>query len=244
MGGPSRVGWAVRAVGAVGFRYACFAAMTAMAIWNEARPAPRLPDLVLAHTPYLKWVDDWNYVIWLLGWIPWALLLLGKAPRRFCRYMVAGGVVSLLRGICIVATGLGPVKGLDVNAGIAPAEQLHAIFEILDPFGVFGRDAAHIYLTKDLFFSGHTASTFLLLLYVWPVRGLRWPVLGLHVVVVVSVFLSHLHYTIDVLGAYPMAYMVFVFMEGRPAAGLDPGDLGPGWRQIGDTTRTGTAVVS
>ena len=35
-----------------------------------------------------------------------------------------------------------------------------------------------------------------------------------HVVVVASVFLSHLHYSIDVIGAYAMAFSVYVLREG------------------------------
>ncbi|MBM4380479.1 MAG: hypothetical protein FJ086_14485, partial [Deltaproteobacteria bacterium] len=43
---------------------------------------------------------------------------------------------------------------------------------------------------------------------------LRWPMLAGHVVVVASVFLSHLHYTIDVVGAYALTFSLFVLREG------------------------------
>jgi membrane-associated phospholipid phosphatase len=75
------------------------------------------------------------------------------------------------------------------------------------------------YLTKDLFFSGHTATTFLLLLYVWPWRRLRAAALAGHVLVVASVFLAHLHYTIDVAGAYAIAFAIFALREGWPRRG-------------------------
>ncbi|GIW72575.1 MAG: hypothetical protein KatS3mg102_2117 [Planctomycetota bacterium] len=232
--GRALVALVLAVLGALAFRYACFAVMTALAVWNEARPAPhRLRDLVLDLVPYVAWVDRYNYVLWLVAYVPGAVALLCARPRRFIRYMIAGGLVSLLRGLTIPLTGLGPARGGDGNAGLDPGTQLHAIGELLDPFGVFVRDAAHIYLTKDLFFSGHTASTFLLLLYAWPLRWLRWPVLVLHVLVVASVFLSHLHYTIDVVGAYAIAYAVFVLREGRPRAGLRERDLGPRWAEVG-----------
>ena len=49
-----------------------------------------------------------------------------------------------------------------------------------------------MYLTKDLFFSGHTSTTLLLLLYVWRYPGLRAAMVAAHVLVVMSVFFAHL----------------------------------------------------
>ncbi len=37
-----------------------------------------------------------------------------------------------------------------------------------------------------------------------------------HALVVTSVFLAHLHYTIDVIGAYAIAFSLFVLREGWP----------------------------
>ena len=70
------------------------------------------------------------------------------------------------------------------------------------------------YLTKDLFFSGHTATTFVLLLYLWRFPRLRVPATVAHVAVVASVLFSHLHYAIDVAGAYAVAFSIFVLREG------------------------------
>ena len=219
--GPQRFRMAGRVGSAAVLRYACFAVMVWLTLLAEARPAPGpLPDLVLEHVPYVPAVDRWNYYIWLACYIPPGIVLLLLSPVRFSRFMVTGGLLSILRGICIPLTGLGPVRLPDANpARLAdPGVFTRAFFEIVDPTGVFFRDSAHVYLTKDLFFSGHVATTLLLLLYVWPFRRLRWAMLALHAVVVASVFLSHLHYTIDVVGAWAIAFTVFVLREGRPGA--------------------------
>jgi membrane-associated phospholipid phosphatase len=91
-----------------------------------------------------------------------------------------------------------------------------AFREIVDPTGVFFRDSANLYLTKDLFFSGHTATTLLVFLYFLPFRRLRWVALALHLVVVASLFFGHIHYTIDVIGAWAITFALFALREGWP----------------------------
>jgi PAP2 superfamily protein len=201
---------------ALAFRAACYAAMTAAAVWNELRPAATVPDLVLAHLPYVPWVANGNYLLWLAVYLPLSVALLLGSARRFVRYTVSAGVVSLLRGATLLVTGLGAPDPSRAGPGIGGRDAWEAFVALLSPWQVFAKDAMAAYLTKDLFFSGHTATTFLLLLYLWPSRRLRWAALAGHVLVVASVFLSHLHYTIDVLGAYAVAFAVFALREGWP----------------------------
>jgi hypothetical protein len=204
---------------ALAFRAACYAAMTAAAVWNELRPAPTLPDAVLERVPYVPWVASSNYVLWLVVYLPLSVALLLSSARRFVRYTVSAGIVSLLRGATLLATGLGAPDPAHAGPGIGARAPLDAFLALLSPWQVFAKDAMAAYLTKDLFFSGHTATTFLLLLHLWPMRRLRWAALAGHLLVVASVFLSHLHYTIDVLGAYAIAFAVFVLREGWPGGG-------------------------
>ena len=75
---------------ALAFRGACYVAMTAAAIWNELRPAPTLPDLVLAHVPYVEGVARGNYLLWLLLYCPSRRACSG-VPAPFVRYAVTGG---------------------------------------------------------------------------------------------------------------------------------------------------------
>lgn len=195
------------------FRFVCYAVMLWMVLWAEARPAPTVPDLVLSHVPFVRLIAANNYLLWIAAYVPVALVLLYLDALRFCRYMVTAGLTALVRGACIMATGLGPVRGLDVNAGMDLARRSHAFWDLASPFGLWG-GSAHVYLTKDLFFSGHTATTFLLLLYVWRFPRLRVAMLVGHIAVVASVFLSHLHYTIDVIGAYAIGFTMFTLREG------------------------------
>jgi hypothetical protein len=210
--------WA-RVAAAFVFRLSCYGVMVWLALWAEARPAPTLPDVLLERVPYLPWVDRYNYLLWIAAYVPIALALLYVDAERFIRYMWTAGGIALLRGLSIAATGLGPVHGPDVHAGMDAATRWQAFLDLVTPAGFFSPDGgARVYLTKDLFFSGHTATTLLLLLYVWRFPKLRWPMLVAHVAVVASVFLAHLHYTIDVIGAYAVTLAVFALREGRLGA--------------------------
>lgn len=205
-----------RLAGSLAFRVTCYFAMMWMALWAEARSAPRLPDVLLEWVPYVSWVDRYNYILWLVAYVPVALWLLAKDAERFIRYMVSSGLIALVRGVCIMATGLGPVRGDDLHAGMSFDTRLGAFLHLMTPFGFFDTGAgARVYLTKDLFFSGHTATTLLLLLYVWRYPALRGVMLAAHVLVVLSVFFAHLHYTIDVIGAYAITLTLFTLREGR-----------------------------
>jgi hypothetical protein len=210
----ARTFWA-RAAGSFAFRIAAYDAMVFMALYAEARAAPSLPDPLVAWVPYVEPVARYNYVLWLLAYVPVALVLLKRDGDRFVRYMVSAGLLALVRGACILATGLGPVHGPDLHAGMDDATRWSAFLRLITPFGFFDPDGgARVALTKDLFFSGHTATTFLLLLYVWRWSDLRRVMLLAHALVVASVFLAHLHYTIDVIGAYAITFSLFVLREG------------------------------
>jgi hypothetical protein len=183
----------------------------------SASHKPTLPDLVLDLVPYLPWVARYNYLLWLAAYLPVMLWFLKTDAERFVRYMYLSGAVAVLRGACIIVTGLGPVYGADLHVDMTSAQRSQAFWHLANPFGLFSPSAgAQIYLTKDLFFSGHTATTFLLLLYVWPYPLLRWWMLVGHALVVASVFFSHLHYTIDVIGAYAITFSAFALLEWKP----------------------------
>ncbi len=219
--GPSglrgiRDAWASIA-GAFAFRYAAYAAMTAMALWAETRPAPTLPDLVLDHVPYVAWIDRVNYWLWLAVYLPLAAVLLWNAPRRWVRYMVTGGLVSLARGVTIALTGMGAPDPAHAGPGIGGRSFVEAYLELLTPAGVFQRGAIAAYLTKDLFFSGHVATTFLLWLYLRGRSRLAPVALAASLVVAASVLLSHIHYAVDVVGAWAVTFAIFALREGWPS---------------------------
>lgn len=212
-----RVLW-LQLVGALALRYVCYAVMTALALWNEMRPAPTLPDAILSHLPFVPWVARLNYLAWLLLYLPLSAALLWREPARWARYMVTGAYVSLARGVCIALTGLGPPDPAHAGPGIGQRPFLEVYAELLSPFGVFQRGAAQAYLTKDLFFSGHTATTLLLVLYLWRHPAMRVAAIAAHIGVVATVLLSHLHYSIDVVGAYAFTFAIFALREWGPRA--------------------------
>ncbi|MFT3710044.1 MAG: phosphatase PAP2-related protein [Archangium sp.] len=208
--------------GSLVFRFACYYAMVWMALLAETRaatPGP-LPDVILDAVPYSPTIDHYNYLLWLFSYVPIALWLMVTDAKRFVRYMVTSGLLALIRGFCIWVTGLPAVTGKDLHAGMSDSTRWEAFLHLITPFGFFDTGSgARVYLTKDLFFSGHTATTFLLLLYVWKFPKLRWPMLIAHVLIVASVYFARLHYTIDVIGAYAITLALFTLREGRVGAG-------------------------
>ena len=200
-------------LGVLVFRFACVAVMIWLALWAEARPAPTVPDFLISRVPYVQWVDRLNYVTWVLAYIPMVAVLLFRDVRRFCRYMVTAGLLAVVRGLCIAATGLGPVRGADINAGMTHATRMDAFAQLALPLSGLFHHLRPLYLTKDLFFSGHTSTTFCLLLYVLRFPRLRVWMLVAHSVVMLTVVFAHLHYTIDIIGAYAITFALYVVRE-------------------------------
>jgi hypothetical protein len=212
-----------RVAGAILFRYGCFLAMLGMTLATESRPAPSLPDAVLEWVPYVPWVERYNYILWVGAYVSVTLALGWRDIERFARYMISAGLLALIRGLCIMATGLGPVHGRDLNAGMDAETRWRGFWDIVFMRGVLTENTPQLYLTKDLFFSGHVSTTFLLLLYVWKYPRLRLAALTGHGLVVLAVFFGHLHYTIDVVGAYAVAFSLFVLREADVARSLRGG---------------------
>ncbi len=187
--------------------------MVLLALLGESTPAPSLPDRLISVVPYVHFIGANNYRIWLLAYVPLALWLWRVDRRRVVEFFYVGGLLNLLRGVTILVTTLGPVSGRDINAGVTNAQVLHAWLQIVNPLTALTTPAPHIFLTKDLYFSGHTSSTFLLWLYCRRIPKLGPLALLSHVIVVITVFLSHLHYTIDVIGAWTATFTGFVLAE-------------------------------
>jgi hypothetical protein len=163
----------------------------------EVRPGVVLPDPVLALlTPRdLTWL---TFGLIYLG-ILFGVARLATVPRRLVLTLQAYVVMVLFR-IAVM--------------GVTPLEAPPGMIPLLDPLvRLFGPGKV---LTKDLFFSGHTSTLFLLALAV-PGRRSKTLFLVCTAAVAVCVLAQHVHYTIDVLAAPFFAYASF-----RLARFLDP----------------------
>ncbi|HUU06134.1 MAG TPA: phosphatase PAP2-related protein [Patescibacteria group bacterium] len=194
---------------AILFRYLCHSLMLIPVLLNELRPAPTVPDLLLSLVPRLDWLAHINYYLWIACYFPPALYLLYRDRKLFARFIILDGIISLSRGLMIPLTGLGPPHGVDLNA-LRPFSLWTTWWQLVNPFRALIGDTAGVYLTKDMFFSGHIATTFLLYLFARRLgKKESRAFLVLQIFSLLVVFFSHLHYTIDVIGAYAITFTVF-----------------------------------
>jgi len=157
--------------------------------FTEARPGVILPDPVLSLLP----PQD-------LTWLTFSLVYLGlffgvarllTEPRRLVVALQAYVLMVLFRCAAMAVTPL------EAPPGMIP---LH------DPLvRLFGPEQL---LTKDLFFSGHTSTLFLLACVV-PGRRSKALFIFCTAAVGISVLWQHVHYTVDVLVAPLFAYASF-----------------------------------
>jgi membrane-associated phospholipid phosphatase len=112
--------------------------------------------------------------------------------------------MALLRIVVMWATPLDPPPGMIV---------------LEDPL-VQGFGGASQALTRDLFFSGHTSTMFLLFLAV-PGRSARAFFLACTGAVATLVLVQHVHYAVDVLAAPVFAYAAWrISLRTWPSAGV------------------------
>jgi hypothetical protein len=153
--------------------------------FNEQRSGVVLADPVLPHIP----AADLGTVTFVLiyGALLLALFSRLRNPRALALTVQAYTVLLLVRMAAMYTVPLAPPAGMlplyDPLAGLGPGDQM----------------------LQDLFFSGHTATLFLLYLTASG-RALRMLFLAATVAVGALVLVQHCHYTIDVLAAPFFAY--------------------------------------
>jgi hypothetical protein len=196
-------GFRVRLAVTVPALVAALAVLSRFLDFVEGRPGAVLADPVLARIPP-------HDVTWLTFGLIYLGIFFGVArlltePRRLVVALQAYVVMVLLR---IAAMWVTP---LEAPPGLIPLQ---------DPLvRLFGPGTL---LTKDLFFSGHTATLFLLAL---AVSGRLWKAVFLAgtAAVAACVLWQHVHWTIDVLAA-----PLFAFASYRIAVSLGRERAGSG----------------
>ena len=183
---------------------ATLSALAALVKWVERRPGAVLADPVLS----LLAPRDVTWPVFTLIYVGilLAVFLLVRTPVRLLLGVQAYVVMALLRIVVMWATPLDPPAGMIV---------------LEDPLvQVFGGAAAP--LTRDLFFSGHTSTMFLLFLAV-PGRSAKAFFLACTASVAFLVLVQHVHYAVDVLAAPAFAYAAWrIARMGWPSARNTP----------------------
>jgi hypothetical protein len=145
--------------------------------------------------PFLRWLPPHNVSLALFI-IIWALTLLAiyraaLQPYIFLTFLWAYILLSVMRILTITLVPLDPPAGL---------------IGLVDPVGNFFYGEK--YVTKDLFFSGHTSTVFLMYLCL-PGRKDKRIALAVTITVAFLLLVQHVHYTWDVLGAFLFAWIAY-----------------------------------
>lgn len=156
----------------------------------ESRPGVILHDPLLA---LFNPIDlTWLTFGLIYGGLVVTLALLIPHPARLLSVAQSYILMILIRILCLIA---------------APLEPPMTTIPLSDPVVEFFGSAETI-LTKDLFFSGHTATLFLFALGL-PDRRWRLVMFVVTACVAVAVLFQHVHYTIDVFVAPLVSYAAF-----------------------------------
>jgi len=163
----------------------------------EKREGIVLQDLLLAHLPAYNVSVPVFAIIWALSLF--TLSRSRKDPFILMTFLYGFLVLHLLRVVTISLVPLNP------PAGLIPLQDF-----LSNAF--YGKN----YITKDLFFSGHTASMFLMY---FCLRSRKDKAIALvcAIAVGVLVLVQHVHYTIDVLFAPAFTYACY--LVGRKLSG-------------------------
>ena len=157
----------------------------------EKRNGNVLNDWVLGLLP----AHDVSIFIFISIWVVTLLIFVRMAQRPdiFIVFLWAYVLLSFMRIATISIVALNAPKGL---------------IELADPVSNFFY--GHSFVTKDLFYSGHASSVFLIFFCLKKKSDKAFALIG--ALIVSSLLLvQHVHYTIDVLAAPMFAYFCYMF---------------------------------
>lgn len=177
-------------IGGAGFFFPIFA-WPAFLKHIEQRNGVVLNDVILAMIP----IKDLSVPIFICLWAVALLMLVRiiQQPKLFLMFMYSYWAMFLLRMLTIQLTPLNPPVGL---------------LKLRDPISNLFYGNGGVFITKDLFFSGHTATLLLIFLFLEK-KWEKWLVLFLAIAVAVMVLFQHIHYSIDVLLAPIFSFGIY-----------------------------------
>jgi hypothetical protein len=159
----------------------------------QQREGSQINDFLLNQiTP--RNVSNWVFsIIWSMAVL--TLIRCIQQPSVFLMFLWGFILLSFSRMISIIAVPLNPPNNL---------------LELIDPISntFYGSK----FVTKDLFYSGHTATQFLMFLCLKN----KWDKLATLIstfLIGALVLVQHIHYTIDVLAAPILTYLVFILVK-------------------------------
>jgi len=164
---------------------------------TDSASAP-VTDLVLSNVRVYD-VDS----LFVNGAIALGIFIIGVClwdPARLPFVVKSIAIFVITRSIFIMVTHIG---AFPTHAIINPDSQ-NLIRDVIG-----ARLYSSFFLGNDSFFSGHTGLPFLMALLYWDRRWLRMIFIAVSAVFAAVVLLGHLHYTIDVLSAFFIAYGVY-----------------------------------
>lgn len=164
--------------------------------WIQQREGQVLQDIVLEQVPAYNVSIPIFAIIYCS--VIYLLVRIIHTPKHFLWFAWAFNLETIFRFMCIYSVALNPpLRLVDLHDPIA---------ELF----IYGENMA---ITKDLFFSGHTA-TMVFVCYYLPTKIERGIALILTLVLVSLLIIQHVHYTLDILAA-PIATWIAIQLAKR-----------------------------
>jgi hypothetical protein len=159
-------------------------------MYATAHASSSVTDIVLSNIRVYD-VDGFFVYGSIIFWI-FLIGLMVFRPKRAPFALKSLALFVFIRAIFITLTHIGPF----------PSEVVLSS-DLISKFTFGG----------DLFFSGHTGLPFLMALVFWQDKIIRYLFIATSIFFAVVVLLGHLHYSIDVLGAFFITYTIFHLSE-------------------------------
>jgi hypothetical protein len=157
----------------------------------EERKGAYLHDLILQHIP----AADMSLLTFLIIWSVSGLVIVRciQRPSFALLMLMSFTLLCLARMVSITMVPLDPPDGL---------------IKLNDPLTSLVYGGKDKFITKDLFFSGHTSNMFIMYLCLEK-RSDKIFALIASLLVAILVLIQHVHYTVDVLFAFIFTYIIY-----------------------------------
>jgi len=139
----------------------------------------------------LNWLTTYGYYLIVTGF---TLIFIFKYPKESPNFVLTMSLFMIIRSILFSVTHLG------------------APFPRIDDIGLPIGNLSRYYFTQDLFPSGHAGMPFIASLFMKD-KLLKTIFLAASFIMGFAVLAMHVHYSIDVLGAYFVAFTCFYIVQ-------------------------------